>query len=323
MAGQDNDPYFGFDPRTLDVPSNPASIFSPAIGKQPSYQGPPALPRYYSDTWKNGNDTGASHGSYDFGGLDIEVINKQIMGEQPGTTEERSQQWNNVAVMLQGVADQLREQTQALAAHWESPGAKKVFLEKVGMTLAYLTAWQQAAIVNSVALYGVAGVMREAQAEMEQLYYEYSMEVGVLKSMNQDPRMIDPYLGRKFIPDRTVREEVAAYDKRARELANRIASEYAPYLTQLENGRAKMVETLNAVVHPGAYGPMPPPGNYYLGNGGGTVPTGFGGAPPGGNHGKPPGKDYGKPPGKDYGKPPGSNGTPPPAPGPAPQGVPT
>ncbi|GLY64811.1 hypothetical protein [Amycolatopsis taiwanensis] len=318
MSDQDNDPYFGYDINALQNASagHPASpLFDPNYTSQ--YSGhAPALPTFYSDAQKvdDREDPDLSTRSWDFSGKDIGTIHLWIKGEQPGTTEERAQQWGNISLMLQGVADQLREQTQDLIKDWESPKAKQVFLHNVGMTLGYLEVWKQAAIENEVALYGLAQVMREAQADMDQLYTEYAF-VHAGMQYASDKLVTNPYGGVNVAAgmDRKDRENQEEYNKKARALANKYASEYAPYLTKLNTGHAKMVEKLNAVAHPGAFGqptpPMPglPPG--------GPPPSPPPGAPP---PAPPPGAPPAPPPGAPPAPPPGAPPAPPPGAPPAP-----
>ncbi|MEU0462574.1 hypothetical protein ABZ215_01065 [Amycolatopsis sp. NPDC006131] len=284
----ENDPYFGFNTNSLEPGYMPVPY---APGYQPP-QGPLLGSNfYYSDIENSQNgqtgaqgDDGGGDASAQVDGADIEVINKWIMGEQPGTTAERSQQWTNIAQLLQNTADTLREQTQALAENWESPGAKDVFLSKVGETLAYLRVWQDAAIKNSVALYGLSNVMYEAQAEMRKLYLEYSYVVGGLQYLADLPPVGTPVGVAKAMPQRKVDEEKEKYDKEARALANRYIGEYAPYLAKLQAGRAKALSPpLDAIAHPTALGqdipkmpPVAPPGAP-----GGTPPGTPGATPPG------------------------------------------
>lgn len=230
---------------------------------------------------------------------DIEFINAQIMGEQPGTAEHRALQWGKAALLLSTVQNQLRDQTKELAETWESPRAKEIFLDKVGMTLAYLDVWHEAATTNSYALTVLAGIMREAQNEMRDLYAEYeaaikrsateeSLARTVTPAGNNGPvqkaramhesgppstQVGDEWRAKGRESMRTAEENKANYDVWARELASRVGERYVPVIQRLENGRAKKMTPLNAVNHPGVYGPMTitnlPP-----------VPGGPGAAPP-------------------------------------------
>ncbi|GAB3579823.1 hypothetical protein GCM10027445_49100 [Amycolatopsis endophytica] len=223
--------------------------------------------------------------NYDFSAEGIITLHQAIVeGEQPGTTADRATQWGNVQLMLQTVADNLREQTEALAEHWKSPGAKQVFLDKVGMTLGYLRQWQDAALHNSTALYGLSNTMYEAQARMQALYEEYkAAKKDAMDNATHDMGAF--YEAKVGTKPGNAQDKLEAgnkvtedYDKEARKLANEIAGEYAPYIYKLQTARAPKLEVLNAILHPEVGGsPRPPEFNA----------PGAPGAPPGGSPGAP------------------------------------
>ncbi|MDQ0376151.1 hypothetical protein [Amycolatopsis thermophila] len=318
MAG-DDDPTFGYDLKPV---------------------GAGAAGAYYTDDK-------LEHRDYDFKNLSIEDLHRQIVqGEQPGTTADRAQQWLNVALMLQTAADDLHDQTQTLADHWKSPAAKKVFLAKVGMTLAHLRQWQDAALNNGTALYGLSNVMYEAQAEMDHLYQEYkTTKADAVKNATRDlPAAVEwksgPLPGTDKDKAKAAMKVESEYDQKAQKLAEKIAGEYAPYIAKMQAAHAPKLEVLNAIWHPEANGTprpptLPPPG---APGGPGGAPPGPGGAPPPpGNApkppptnapGPPPPGDAPKPPPKNApgpppGAPPPAPGTPPPAPAPSPGPAPT
>lgn len=278
MTDPGDDQYFGFDYNALsNISSPPAFSLAPPGYEITGTYSVPELPTFYSDKAPGTKDAGETDpGNWDFSGNDISSIYLMIKGEQPGTAEERAQQWNNVSVMLQGVSDQLRDQTVGLIRDWESPSAKKVFLSKVGMTLAYVDVWQQAAIENSTGLYGLAQVMREGQAEMENLYNEYAIMHAFYKDQAENPDNINYVSGTTLFHEKDVQKNQKEYDAKARKLADKIASNYAPYLQQLESGRAKMVEKLNAVAHPEALGDRIPNMPQVTFGRGGSAPNGIG-----------------------------------------------
>ena len=291
VAGGD-DPYFGFD----------LSSIGAGVGATGYYttDGPPAVCK-----------------NYDFAGLNIETLYQQIVkGEQPGTTAERGQQWLNVALMLQTAADDLHDQTQTLAGNWKSPGAKEVFLGKVGMTLGYLRQWEDAALANGTALWGLSNVMYEAQAEMEHLYQEYRSAKGdaVQNATHDMGAFYEAKVGTMPGTDqdkaKAAQEVESKYDQQARDLAEKIAGEYAPYIYKLQAAHSPKPEVLNAILHPEATGAPRPPDPPAV-----NAP----GAPPGGAPGTPPGTPGGAP--NAPGNPPNAPtapGNPPNAPGDAP-----
>ncbi|ROS39015.1 hypothetical protein [Amycolatopsis thermoflava] len=231
--------------------------------------------------------------NYDFSGDGIESLFLAVVkGEQPGTTADRARQWGNVELMIQTVADNLREQTQTLADHWKSPGAKDVFLSKVGMTLGYLRQWQDAALHNSTALYGLSNTMYEAQAQMQALYDEYKAEKK--DAMDNATHSRGAAMDWKAGPaPGTAQDKLEAgnkvteeYDQKARDLAEKIAGQYAPYIYKLQTAHGPKLEVLNAILHPEATGmPRPPELNA----------PGAPGTPPGGSPGVPPGTAPGAP----------------------------
>lgn len=297
MASED-DPYFGY--RLKPVSAGAADA-------------------YYT----NRQDTQRDYG---FADLPIEALYQQIVkGEQPGTTADRGQQWLNVAMMLQVAADDLYEQTKALADHWKSPAAKKVFLSKVGMTLAHMRQWQDAAVANGTALWGLSNVMYEAQAEMEHLYQEYrATRAEAIDGATHDMGTFylaknGPKEGNDQDKAKAALEVESKYDQKARELAEKIAGEYAPYIAKIQAARAPKLEVLNAIVHPDldpTAAPRPPAFSPP-----GAPPGGPGGAPPGAPGGGP--TAPAPPPGDAPTAPPGGAPMPPPgAPPPAPPRAP-
>ncbi|WP_116110053.1 MULTISPECIES: hypothetical protein [Amycolatopsis] len=226
--------------------------------------------------------------NYDFSTEGIESLYLAIVkGEQPGTTADRARQWGNVQLALQTVADNLREQTQTLADHWKSPAAKQVFLAKVGMVLAHLREWQDAALRNSTALYGLSNTMYEAQAKMQALYDDYKAEKkDAMENATHDMGAF--YEAKVGTKPGNAQDKLEAgnkvtekYDKDARELAETIAGQYAPYIYKLQSAHAPKIELLNAILHPEATGAPRPP---TIGAPGapGTPPGGAPSAPPGG-----------------------------------------
>jgi hypothetical protein len=244
--------------------------------------GPIGNDRYYTDPDKIKADYTPSP---DDSGQNIQSIYNQIMNEQPGTADDRAFQFGNTAAMLANVQSQLRAQTQQLDVEWDSPNAKDVFVSNVGQTLAYLQVWEEAAQRTSSALYGLAAVMREAQADMRALWEEYQKEFNGAQAEYKYPKGEPVETKSKGEAQGEVDEQ---YNQKARELASRVAGEYTPYISKLSSGHAMRLDPLNAVAHPGAFGnnipTMAPPGG--APPGGGPAPTG---APSGGPTGAPSG----------------------------------
>jgi hypothetical protein len=316
MAG---DEFFGYDIAKLrQIPYEPPAIeinsFSDALGVGGQYQKALAEynDHYYSD--RSGvpfDEVPEPEDNPD----DIEYINAQIMGEQPGTAEFRAQQWARIGNLLSSVQSQLRAQTKTLAEAWESPKAKEIFLTKVGETLAQLDVWHEAVTNNSYALLVLAQIQEEVQDEMRALYAEYQKALkhsssdgaatmqGVASNVGtgtaqkvrdmEEPgppsSQSDRMRAEMRETMRTADENKANYDKYARDLAYRLAKRYDPVIQRLAAARAQKITPLNAVNHPEAYGfpvDLKAPGG---------PPGGPGGGPPGGPGSPPPfGKD--KPP---------------------------
>lgn len=299
MSVAENDDFFGYNVASLRQASTEPVSLPPELLKQATDES------WYSD---RGSVSYQDVPGPDETNRDIEFINMQIMGEQPATAEYRSLEWGKLGLLLSSVQNQLRDQTKELAETWESPSAKQIFLDKVGMTLAYLDVWHEAATANSYALVTLAQVMREAQDEMRDLYREYQDAMAnsiTQESLNrqQAQRLPNPAREKAVNYDesgppstqggeqwraemregmRTKDENKANYDRWARELASRVAERYTPVIHRLESGRARKMTPLNAVNHPGAYGtdmpqlpPLPgmPPGGPPGGPGEGPGPA--------------------------------------------------
>ncbi|MEU3274458.1 hypothetical protein ABZ639_26750 [Saccharomonospora sp. NPDC006951] len=291
--------YFGYDINQLHRNMSGEGI--------PSYAGVPVT---YSGYWNQGKpldqqssppylaedaQTPAPGDAPD--SLTIEVINDQIMGEQPGTTWDRATQWFNIQGMLFHVQNDLFNQTDALEAEWESPAAKEAFLLKVGSTLAHIEVWREAAEANHIGLSRLAGAMTTAQTKMRELWGRYQR---ALADATEGP-LGDPYADqgrrdrvRASPSDSILGNEHKAsnvryrYDQEARELISETADSYADAISKLETARANRMRPMNAILHPEAAGmelpPMPPGGGPGAPGGpgafGGTPPTTPGGAPP-------------------------------------------
>lgn len=202
-------------------------------------------------------------------GITIDQIKTQIMGEQPGTTSERAGVWSNIAMMLFNVKNELYNQTNDLEAKWESPEAKDAFLRKVGETLAYAQVWREAAEDNAEALYNLSAEMSIAQSKMRDLWKEYQQELydaaeahlaaSPMKGLKGDTRETMIRYNMTLDNLTEVGRTKDEYNQKARELASETANAYAPIIQKLQMGRAKMLDPLDAVLHPGAYGgPIPP-----------------------------------------------------------------
>jgi hypothetical protein len=273
-----DDPFFGYDIASLRQASS--SLPAPQVPFASGGSDPGAPYKSgYRETWYPDTvavsyaDTPAPD-SADAAALDIEMINTQIMGEQPKTAEYRADQWAKLSALLSSTGAQLRAQTVELASDWESPQAKEIFLNNVGMTLAYLDVWHQAASTTSFALRTLAEIMLEAQEEMDALYHEYQGVVGAEKSIKKKEASVGT-AANPAVWDKYITKDTDKYNQKARELASRVASRYAPIIQQLETGRATKVTTLNAVAHPGVYGPMPPAPTLSV-----PPPSTLGGSPP-------------------------------------------
>lgn len=311
-----DDDYFGYDIAALrqasaDQPVPQSQLPVPYL-KEPDSTGGLPLKPVYQEGWY-GNRKSVSYAEVpapDDNFRDIDYINAQIMGEQPGTAEYRALQWGRVGLLLASAQNQLQDQTKELANSWESPQAKEIFLSKVGETLAYLDVWHEAASTNSFALTVLAGIMREGQEEMRELYAEYEAAIarsatpeeinrqrGAASSVSTstDARTMpesgppstqgsEAWRARMRETMRTADDNKKNYDQWARELASRLGEQYTPVIQRLENGRARKMTTLNAVNHPGAYGgpgPMPiPPSIAPFGAPPGAAPSPPPGAPP-------------------------------------------
>jgi hypothetical protein len=321
MAGANDldDPYFGYDIESL---RRDAMIMPPLL-KAPVHTGPPLLPGtergFYSD-FQEGADKQPEYQETpppDQGVDDIESIYLQFKGEQPGTADDLSIQWQNVGLMLETTSGQLHGQTVTMAEQWKSPQARQLFLQEVGKTLAYMDVWKEAAYTNSSTLRELAAVMREGWEKMRPLYDRWKnaelvspdrIEMASKRFSNteQEEERIKGAYGDDY---RSLQENYEAYSYLARILASEMASKYAPLIAKLDTGRALMMHPLNARQHPGAMDPSlsslgPPPGG------------GPGGAPPGG---APPSPPPGSPP---PGSPPPGSPPPSPPPGSPPPGSP-
>ncbi|MFB9908544.1 WXG100 family type VII secretion target [Allokutzneria oryzae] len=303
--GDKNGDYYGYDLNSLDQQGNgqgwsmhtmPEDIYyteadeaanpSPD-GTRPSTQPAPETPAPDSDAAK---------------GLMIDQIKLMIEGEQPGTTDDRALQWNNVAAMLNTVQTQMRGQTDQLDGDWESPYAKEQFLLKVGKSLAYLETWRRAAADNSSALTGLATAMREAQSKMRTLWSEYQQarEDGKYDFGDYAANMGKDYLnsftlgltGEGKTEEQHMDEIKEEYSQKARNLLSETATAYGPYLSKLGSGRSHKLNPQNSVYHPGAMGlptpSMPAPPSV---PGGLNGPGAFRGAPPPPPGTKPPNSD--------------------------------
>ncbi|MEU3273993.1 hypothetical protein ABZ639_24410 [Saccharomonospora sp. NPDC006951] len=303
--------YFGYDINRLRQDLSGESV---AVQHVPGYtvtyssywnQGKPydeqsAPPMLLEDAQTPGPDSDAAER------LDIDQINDQIMGEQPGTTSDRATQWWNVEAMLFFVQNELFNQTSSLEAEWESPAAKEAYLMKVGETLAHIEMWREAAEANHLGLSLLAGAMRTAQTDMKDLWKRYKEAMwqatddylnappagspyatsGPLAGLKGDARTAvrQSVLDRYDLP--FMKEQREKYNEEARQLISDTANSYSDAISKLESARANRMAPMNAILHPEATGmPLPPmpPGGGPTPPGGG--PTSFSGptpAPPGG-----------------------------------------
>jgi hypothetical protein len=317
----------------------------------------PTMPEY-ERMFYSGSQQGSGEGAVEYQetpapdspeamGADIRSIYLQLKGEQSGVADDLADHWANVWRLLLQTQTQLRNQTTAMAEGWESPHAKKIFLNEVGKLLAYLEVWMDAANTSSTTLRGLAIVMREAWAKMEKLWARWVHAVGVSVTTEElagkiqggnHQRDLDRKAGMFGDDYRTYEENLKAYSKEAAILASETASKYAPLLANLESARAVMLTPLNGRLHPVALGQPAPD---LSGPGGlppGGLPPGPGELPPGGLPPSPPplapplGKDKPTPPDPDElkkftdEKPPTAGDLPPvpdgltaPTPGPLPQ----
>ena len=273
-----DDPFFGFDLNSLHAAVSPT---------MPEYER-----MFYSGSQQaSGQDTGEfqetpAPDSPQAMGADIRSIYLQLKGEQPGVADDLADHWANVWRMLLQTQTQLRNQTTAMAEGWESPHAKKIFLNQVGRMLAYLEVWMDAANTNSTTLRGLAIVMREAWEKMEKLWARWVNAVGASVSQEElagkfqggNYQMNEDRKAGAFGDDyRTFEENLKAYSKEAAILASETANKYAPLLANLEGARAVMLTPLNGRLHPAALGQDVPD----LGGPGGLPPGGPGAPPPG------------------------------------------
>ncbi|MBK1783471.1 WXG100 family type VII secretion target [Prauserella cavernicola] len=216
-------------------------------------------------------------------GTTIEAINLEITGEQPGNVDDRAGQFDKLANQLSTVSSDLRAQVEGLDANWESPSAKAAFLLRVGTTLMYLDDWQESASDSASALRGLAGVMRETQEEMADLWTRYETELADSRPDGSS----GAYLPAKDGGNAEVNENVGKptesetkekYNQLAITLAKGAAADYLPYTQRIAGARGPKMTPLDGVFHPGAFGlpnlPGGPPG------GAPGAPPGFGGAPP-------------------------------------------
>ncbi|MCP3805510.1 hypothetical protein NLX83_40220 [Allokutzneria sp. A3M-2-11 16] len=272
--GDQNSEYYGYDVNQLDQQSNGTE------GGQHS-GATPAWSKYYTESWEHANPRGQEQQppretpAADKSDADIEAIKLQIMGEQPGTAEERAFQWRALAAMLDSVQTQVRTQTDQLDGDWESPFAKESFLSKIGKSLAFLEVWRRGAAENSEALDGLAKTMRNYQDRMTTLWNEFKPKYDGASASLGDHIVGFFSLSTASKENAKAKQEVRdEYSVKARKLLSEMAGEYQPYLGKLASGRAKMLAPQNAVFHPGALGMPTPtlPG----------VPGGAPGGPPGG-----------------------------------------
>ena len=225
----------------------------------------------------------------------IEYIHKQIQGEQPATAEGIGREWRDFATLLNDTVIRLQEVAGSLE-EWTSPKARDAYLERSDRLVDRLEEAQKVADDIGAALEGLGTAMREAQRKMQELYDEYQEAMAAWdeayareneRLMTRSPARISfesatvqierEYMDGKsanFSWQRDRSKFVEWWDKKARDLAEEIAGDYAPYITTLETAKLPKLDPLEAVAHPSALGMERLP------LGGPAAPGGFGGAPP-------------------------------------------
>ncbi|MBM0240117.1 hypothetical protein JNW88_28820, partial [Micromonospora sp. ATA32] len=213
------------------------------------------------------------------GGNSIEVVRRQVLAQHPEDISAQADQWQNAYNLLQSVHQQLLTASQTLHdEHWKSPQARDAFLQAgPGKALAYLDEWMDAALNNVAALRAMVGIAHDSRAEMERLWTEYKNAVEDAKTAGDWTQFSEGfkqgftlglYDGEKGIQAaeaEAVQEKQKEYNRKAQELAHRVANEYFDTMSKVSGGHGPpffpMDAVLNPVGHPPWRGPVgSPPG---------------------------------------------------------------
>ena len=210
----------------------------------------------------------------------IEVIQKQIQGEQPATAEGIGEEWRKFAALLDDTVTKLQEVKGDLDS-WESENAFKAYEKRSDLLVSRLEEGVRAGEGHRRCAYRPRSkMMSEGQKDMQDLYDDYVEAMAAWDAAyerdNENLKYDSMYMQLQESETLAVEREYMGgqtanyawqrmrsvfkewWDKEARTLAREIADKYVPALGRLSNAKLPWLLPLEAVAHPSALGMQRP-----------------------------------------------------------------
>ncbi|MEV0732572.1 hypothetical protein [Polymorphospora sp. NPDC050346] len=208
------------------------------------------------------------------GGATIEVVYQQLMGQHPEDISALADQWHNAYALLASIREQLLTQSRTLYDEtWKSAEARDAFMKMgPGTTLAYLDEWMDAALNNETALRAQVGIARQSRTDVENLWNEYEAAIDDAKTASGGTAFMEGFktgitlgiydgdAGLKAAESEAVNETQQEYNRKAQQLAYRVAGEYFDTFSKMSGGHGPPFMPPNAVMNVVGHPPWRTPG---------------------------------------------------------------
>ncbi|MFC0531062.1 hypothetical protein [Phytohabitans kaempferiae] len=184
----------------------------------------------------------------------IERIRKRIMAQDAVVVDQLAWQWWEVKLVLDDARERVLSASTKLkegkdgSGGWTGAGADAFLARGPGATIKSIDDWETAAVNNWLGLLSLAGVIRDRQAEMEELYRQYKEDMVAVSERElswygveserelQGTPAADDYID-------TLRQESWLYNERAQTLQYNMAQDYYQVMRDdLAGGSATVYE---------------------------------------------------------------------------------
>jgi hypothetical protein len=154
---------------------------------QPTYklQGsdPGGRPSQANYDYRNKKD---AYGRTGMSGSGVEAIYQRLMAQDPDKVQALIQHWEGIAKALGEVIHEIRTKSDGMSKSWVSPGAKQFLALGPGAAMKSVSDWQLSATNTATGLKHLHEDLVAQQAKIQQLYQQYTAEVGAYQAKIQN-----------------------------------------------------------------------------------------------------------------------------------------
>ena len=127
-----------------------------------------------------------SYGRTGASGSGVEAIYHRLMAQDPDKVQALITHWQGIATALDDVMREIKTKSDGMSKSWVSPGASQFLTLGPGAAMKSVNDWQLSATSTATGLQHLYDALVAQQTKIEQLYQQYTNEVGAYQAKIQN-----------------------------------------------------------------------------------------------------------------------------------------